>query len=121
MRQVGKLSIATLLFGLFHADAFLPQRSIISSSNTRIQSFVEHQTSEDDHRKQSYFLSLEEINPLITLNKDKSSMKVVNAFGLWCAVVSLTLAPIWTLAMSMVKLTHNMNENFDPQRAIYDK
>jgi hypothetical protein len=116
MRRVGTLSIATvLLFYVFHADAFLPQRPIVS--NTRIHSSAE----QDDHRKQSYFLTLEEINPIITLNKDKSSMKVVNAFGLWCAVVSLTLAPIWTLAMSMVKMAHNMNEDFDPQRAIYDK
>lgn len=124
MRQAAKVSIATLFCALHYStEAFIQRRpeTLNSSPTSMIPRFVGAPASQDDRKKQSFFLSLEEINPIITLNKDKASMKVINAFGLWCALVSLALAPIWMLAMTSVKMLHNTNENFDPQRAIYDK
>ena len=123
MRQVVvKLSMATFVCAL-HTDAFLQHRPVGAPHNSPTASTIRRIVGDmdADHRKQSFFLSLEEINPLITLKKDTSSMKVVNAFGIWCAVVSLTLAPMWLMAMSVVKMAHDLNEDFDPQRAMYDQ
>lgn len=131
MKRAAEVLIATLVTcALYYpTDAFIPCSPLVSKASSTSSLSVGAPVSQEkaEHQKKSFFLSLDEIKPIITLNNNNnnnegnSSLKVINAFGLWCAVVSLALAPIWILAMTIVKMLHNMNENFDPQRAIYDK
>jgi len=44
----------------------------------------------------------------------------VNAFGLWCAAVSLFTGPLWMAAMTAVGMITEWNEEWDPNRAIFD-
>jgi Acyltransferase len=72
----------------------------------------------------SFMLTQQEARPLITIGKVDEKQKIINAYGLWCAVVSLVTAPIWFAAMFLLnnviyKLP--MNKDWDPDRAIYDK
>lgn len=62
----------------------------------------------------SFLLSNEDIKPLITLGKGENE-KIINAFGLWCMLVSILTGPLWMLAM---KLVHRM-EN-DENREMFD-
>jgi hypothetical protein len=64
----------------------------------------------------SFIKSSEDINPIIRLGKGEK-VKLINAFGLWCMVVSFFTGPIWMLAM---KIVGRMGEN-DENRALYDK
>ena len=46
---------------------------------------------------------------------------MVNAFGLWCAAVSLLTGPIWMAAMMLVDtLSSSIGEEWDSDRAIFD-
>lgn len=62
----------------------------------------------------SYILSKEELNPLMTFGEGDKE-KIVNPFGLWCLFISLVTGPVWMLAM---KLVHKMED--DKNRALYD-
>jgi len=66
-----------------------------------------------------FLLSIDEANPLIRMGQGDKE-KMVNAFGLWCAVVSLITGPVWMAAMMIVDAISNKNEEWDPHRAIYD-
>jgi 1-acyl-sn-glycerol-3-phosphate acyltransferase len=46
---------------------------------------------------------------------------VINAYGLWCAAVSVITLPIWSAAMFLVNLLSKINKKFDANKAIYDK
>lgn len=67
-----------------------------------------------DLDSRSFVLSKEEVHPIISFGSEGKE-KVVNAFGLWCLVVSIFTGPLWMLAM---KLVHRM-EN-DENRAMFD-
>jgi 1-acyl-sn-glycerol-3-phosphate acyltransferase len=49
------------------------------------------------------------------------SEKIINAFGLYCAAVSIVTGLIWMAAMSLVGLSINQQEKIDPHRAIFDR
>jgi 1-acyl-sn-glycerol-3-phosphate acyltransferase len=67
----------------------------------------------------SFALSREEIKPLIRIGEGEKE-KVVNAFGLWCAAVSVITGPIWMAAMMIVNSINERDEEWDPHRAFYD-
>ena len=66
----------------------------------------------------SFQLTIDETNPLIRLGQGDNE-KIINAFGLWCAIVSLVTGPIWMAAMMLVDQMQHGKE-WDPNRAIYD-
>ena len=101
---------------LKHATAFLPQQCRVGCQHQHDQRIQLRSTNaiQGEVDTSSYILSREEVNPILTFGKDDKE-KVVNAFGMWCLVVSLITGPIWMLAM---KLVHKM-EN-DENRAMYD-
>jgi 1-acyl-sn-glycerol-3-phosphate acyltransferase len=66
-------------------------------------------------------LTQEEARPIITLGKEEGKQKIINAYGLWCAIVSLATAPIWFVAMFVLNQVGKINKDWDPDRAIYDK
>jgi len=68
---------------------------------------------------ESFTLPPEEVNPLIRFG-DGNKEKIINAFGLHTLVVFVMTGPIWMLAMAIVEKICNINENFDPNRAIFD-
>lgn len=47
------------------------------------------------------------------------NQKIINAFGIWCAMVSLATGPIWMAAMMLVDRLQQGQE-WDPHRSIYD-
>jgi Acyltransferase len=65
------------------------------------------------------YLSKEETNPLIRIGKGEKE-KIINAFGLWCAAVSLVTGPVWMAAMSLVDMMNQQNSDWDPHRAWFD-
>ena len=71
-------------------------------------------------QSESFTLSLEDIHPVLRLGQGEKE-KVVNAFGMWCAVVSMATALPWIAAMSFVNMLNKMNPDWDPTRAQYDK
>jgi hypothetical protein len=64
-------------------------------------------------------LSKEDAHPLIRIGTGEKE-KIVNAFGLYCAAVSLLTAPLWMAAMGLVQFAHELNPDWDPHRAVYD-
>jgi hypothetical protein len=114
-----------LFYGVFiyvagSNDAFLslPTRSSALAPPTRTlyTSLLPTELS-DDPRRNSYALTIEEMKPVLRLGKDQ---KIVNAFGLWCAVASLMTFPLWMAAMGVVDLLNKSNPEWDPNRAIFD-
>jgi hypothetical protein len=73
-----------------------------------------------DRRDGSFVLSDAQVKPVIRFGKGNTKM-IVNAFGLWCAAVSIVTLPIWSAAMSLVNLLSKINKKFDTNKAIYDK
>lgn len=70
-------------------------------------------------KEEDYRITKEESQPLIRVGEG-SNEKIVNAFGLWCAAVSLFTGPIWSAAMFLIDATLNKMDNVDPHRSIYD-
>ena len=98
-----------------HVVAFLPNQCRIRCRGQNNQQFRLSSTNAlGDLDTRSFILSREEVNPILSFGKDEKE-KVVNAFGLWCLLVSLITGPIWMVAM---KLVHRM-EN-DENRAMFD-
>jgi Acyltransferase len=65
----------------------------------------------------SFVLSKEESRPILRIGKDDKE-KVVNAFGLYCLLVSLVTGPLWMAAMALVQAT--VGEERDPHRSLFD-
>jgi hypothetical protein len=73
-----------------------------------------------DSRSQSFLLTNQEIRPLLTFGTG-DSIKLVNAFGLWCAVASILTGPIWSAAMTLANIANQLDPDLDPNRAWYDQ
>lgn len=71
-------------------------------------------------KEMSAVLSDDEVKPLIRLNKESASEKVVNAYGLWTLFVSLATCPFWLVAMKIVDAVNKSNPEMDPHKSIYD-
>lgn len=124
------LILSSLLYVTSTTDAFhtqtpagTRQRPVIAENHALGASIAPPESSmlsdDSDRSVDTFQLSIDEINPLIRLGEGEKE-KVVNAFGLWCAVVSLFTGPIWMLAMMLVGAINERNPNWDPNRAIYD-
>lgn len=72
-----------------------------------------------DILNESFILSPEEVKPIITIGKGNKE-KIVNGFGLVALGVSLVTGPIWMMAMMVVDKLAAMDENFDPNKAMFD-
>lgn len=73
----------------------------------------------EDNISANYWLSTQEVNPIVTLGTEPKT-KVVNAFGLWCMAVSLVVCPIWYAALKLCAFSYNFNDSWDPNREAYD-
>lgn len=107
-------------------DAFVPVSisSVKSPHKASSELFVsasDNSFLKNGDDSEGFVLSMEQINPIIRLGgKDGKGEKIINSFGLWCLTVSLITGPIWVAAMSFMNMIYKMNEEFDPNRAIYD-
>mmetsp|Transcript_3501 Transcript_3501/g.4743 ORF Transcript_3501/g.4743 Transcript_3501/m.4743 type:complete len:392 (-) Transcript_3501:208-1383(-) len=90
-------------------STFVVQRS--SAAN------IDHNIIQDEL---SAVLPKDEVKPLIRFKKDSPKEKIINSFGIWCAICSVLTAPPWTLAMTVVNAISSAFEQFDPNRALYD-
>lgn len=68
---------------------------------------------------QSFTISRDDIKPLFTVGEGDKE-KVINAFGLLTFAISLATGPLWMLAMTIVDKICEMNEDLDPNRAVFD-
>lgn len=93
------------------------QRSIVRLKPRLAVHFSEEVMRNDDE-EESYVLK--DIKPLIKISTD-SEEKIINAFGLWCLAMTLFTAPVWMAVMMVLQQVNKSFENFDPNRAIYDK
>ena len=93
------------------------ESSRLSVLRAQVHETVEHRNARVQN---SYQLTDDEIKPVIRLSKGGKE-KVINAHGLWCIVVSLLTCPAWLLAMATVNFANKMNDEWDPNRAIFDK
>mmetsp|Transcript_37749 Transcript_37749/g.50112 ORF Transcript_37749/g.50112 Transcript_37749/m.50112 type:complete len:372 (+) Transcript_37749:250-1365(+) len=93
------------------------QRTAMVAGNRKSTTFVSQSSS--SIQEKSLVLTDEEVSPIIRLKKGEKE-KVVNAFGAWCAIVSILTGPPWALAMAIVNALADKYEDFDPNRAVYD-
>jgi len=108
-----------------YASTFAPKTKKISTTSVRLVSFSGDSFLDDDDNNRNYdknyALSMDEINPIVRLGgKDGKKEKIINSFGLWCFVVSLITGPIWILAMAIANIVYKINDEWDPNRAVYD-
>lgn len=89
----------------------------VSALFAQVEESVEHRNA---RMQNSYRLSENEIKPLFRIGSDEKE-KLINAHGLWCIVVSLVINPLWMLAMTTVDFVNKNNDEWDPNRAIFDK
>jgi hypothetical protein len=73
-----------------------------------------------DRRDGSFVLTDEQVKPIFRLGKGDKKV-LLNAFGLWCAAVSVITLPIWSAAMFLVGRLGKINKKFDTDKAIYDR
>lgn len=115
--------IRATLFGIFlvaTTDAFVvPSRDMNGHQQPALSVSVAFSPPEESSLLDSFVLSKEETKPLIRIGEGEKE-KIINAFGLWCAAVSLLTGPIWMAAMTVVNMMNQQNEEWDPHRAIYD-
>jgi len=108
------------------AGAFVPSTSRLSSSrsvfhrSTRDVSLIHVSTGIDDNTQNGIYQ-----NPFVIPREDVHPIfspkgKVVNAFGVMVALVSLVTGPIWMAAMKTLQMVNKVFKSFDPNRAIYD-
>jgi len=96
--------------------------SSMPTSSSVLQLHVDETDRHHDDRVQnSYKLSMDEINPIFRMsNGDKE--KVINAHGLWCLFVTILTGPVWAAVMFAVDFYNkNIDSEWDPHRAVYDK
>lgn len=115
------MKIRVSIFGLFLAsttDAFVvPTNNAVQQQQPALSVSA---TPQELPSSQGFVLTKEETNPLIRIGEGQKE-KIVNAFGLWCAAASLATGPIWIAAMGIVNMINQKNEEWDPNRAVYDK
>eukprot|EP00586_Coscinodiscus_wailesii_P002044 CAMPEP_0172484360 /NCGR_PEP_ID=MMETSP1066-20121228/11801_1 /TAXON_ID=671091 /ORGANISM="Coscinodiscus wailesii, Strain CCMP2513" /LENGTH=359 /DNA_ID=CAMNT_0013248825 /DNA_START=78 /DNA_END=1157 /DNA_ORIENTATION=- len=110
--------------------AFVPTGAQFTSSSSVLNrksqetSLINVSTGIDDRAengiyKNPFVIPPEEINAIFRL-KTGEKEKIVNAFGIVVSLVSLITCPIWLAAMMALEMMNKANENFDPNRAIYD-
>jgi 1-acyl-sn-glycerol-3-phosphate acyltransferase len=75
--------------------------------------------SENEIYKNPFVIPREEINAILSLKKGEKE-KIVNPFGVLVSLVSVITCPIWLAAMMVLEMVNKANEDFDPNRAIYD-
>jgi Acyltransferase len=136
-RKVVLVSLFLALHQFSHeASAFLSHPSSVSGSKffhvTKARSTTSHSVAINPMSpsreaadsitiaSQSFFLSPDEVNPIIRIGNGEKE-KVINSHGLWCAAVSLMTGPVWMAAMMMVELMYKLDkENQDTHRALFD-
>jgi Acyltransferase len=67
----------------------------------------------------SYELTIDEVKAFVQFGKDETA-KVINSFGIWCAVVSIITGPLWMFAMSILSFIYRCNNTIDPHRSLFD-
>lgn len=114
-------------------NCYYPSSSCASSSNTILlqninkpQQFLSTTTALDavtdpNNNFKSAVLTREEYGPLIQVGKGtKGQEKVINWFGGLSLLLTIVTGPFWSLAMKLIEFGHNLNEDFDKDRALYD-
>jgi len=70
---------------------------------------------------QSYYLSPNEIGPIVYKSVKPKGTKYVNVFGLYAFILSLITCPPWVIAMTAVQSISKIFKKFDPNQALFDK
>lgn len=121
MNRAVCFSVLCLVLASQSTLAFTPanilSRPILNRAGSKLNAFAAQ--DDDNFFKQSFVLSNEDVNPLVTFNKGAKE-KCVNNFGVWALMVSLITGPIWAMVMSFLNMLNQMNDDMDPNRAIYD-
>ena len=108
-------------------NAFAPttfcriERNNISMSNGEMKLFSNVSEGPEIGFEGSCLMTKEEIAPIITIKKGTPKEKFINAYGLYCILVTLILNPIWALAMTITDVFCKLFPELDPNRAFYDK
>ena len=101
-------------FLLLSSTTTIGRREAASSIISRNAAVPPNLDGDIDVDTRSFLLSREDVNPVITLGEGEKQ-KVINAFGLWCLVVSFLTGPPWMLAMKLVQKMEN-----DTNRELFD-
>lgn len=104
---------AFALLVVVSVEGFAPVRQ----ARTPRQIFASIQAN--DIMMKSFNLSKEEAKPMFKIGEGEKQ-KIINGWGLMTFAASLVTGPIWMLAMSLVDMVCRMNENWDPNRAVFD-
>lgn len=121
MKSPASLLLSTLFCVLPTTDAFVVARPTATAPPSAAvpTTALGASIAPPEYDDRQFLLSKEDINAVIRLGQGEKE-KVVNAFGLWCAAVSVFTGPIWMAAMSVVDTINSTVEEWDPNRAIFD-
>eukprot|EP00529_Nitzschia_sp_RCC80_P000860 CAMPEP_0113482780 /NCGR_PEP_ID=MMETSP0014_2-20120614/23097_1 /TAXON_ID=2857 /ORGANISM="Nitzschia sp." /LENGTH=373 /DNA_ID=CAMNT_0000376311 /DNA_START=181 /DNA_END=1302 /DNA_ORIENTATION=- /assembly_acc=CAM_ASM_000159 len=114
-----------LLGGVEMSTAFVPKPTPTSrsrsspatkstSSAVSLSTVPTTTTTTATDNNTSYFLSRDEVKPIIKIGKG-DKQKIINGFGLWAMAVSFLTGPPWLLAMKIVQRFDN-----DTHRELFD-
>lgn len=67
----------------------------------------------------SFSLTEESIRPVLKFGSE-NKVKIVNAFGLWCAIVCVVTGSLWYSTMTILQMLYAINDTIDPHKAFYD-
>jgi 1-acyl-sn-glycerol-3-phosphate acyltransferase len=112
-----KATALTLLLLVGSAEGFAPVSR--STATRKLTASVPVAAEQGSIMTQTFTLSPEEIKPIFKIGEGEKQ-KVVNTFGLVTLAISLVTGPFWMLAMTIVDKVCNMNEELDPNRAVFD-
>ena len=121
------LFVFAVLLSASRSSAFQPSLNAKSSavkktSRSVLRLHVDETDKHHDERVQtSYRMSVDEIKPIFRMpSGDKE--KVINAHGLWCIFATILTCPVWAAVMSAINFYNkNIDGEWDPHRAVYDK
>jgi 1-acyl-sn-glycerol-3-phosphate acyltransferase len=113
------VSLLPCLFCLnYSVYAFVP--TSFRRVTLQCESQLRVSVTQEDVRYQDYQLTDEQVKPIVRLGKGDKE-KVINLYGLSCVAVTLLTCPFWGASMSLLKMIHEMNPEFDTNRELYDR
>jgi Acyltransferase len=119
--KVFSITLAWIYLTCSPCDAFQSVAVSLYRKPTQVSVSVSPESlqSSFNHDEKSYSRSKHDVKALVRIGKGDGE-KIINSFGLWCAIVSIITGPIWMMAMSIVNFVTTRVEDLDPHKSFYD-
>ncbi|CAB9502943.1 sn-glycerol-3-phosphate acyltransferase 1, chloroplastic [Seminavis robusta] len=121
MRRYSVAVASALVWLCQGVTAFLPSPGTTGQRyEVQLPATIAPKESLEENINQDFWMSLQEINPIIKLGSEPKQ-KVINSFGLFCMAVSLAICPIWLMALQACEASYKViGDDWDPNREFFD-